>query len=68
MLMRLLAPLLVASTLALFGTGIALAELGQTEIRFAWAAGTSVVIVNVVGADLTAAEAQRVAALAGPSS
>jgi hypothetical protein len=48
MLMRLLAPLLVASTLALFGTGIALAELGQTEIRFAWAAGTSVVIVNVV--------------------
>lgn len=48
--------------------GIALTEVGQSEIRFAWVAGTSVVMVNVVGADLTVAEAQQVAALAGPAS
>lgn len=46
--------------------GVALAEAGQTEFRFAWAARTSVVMVNVVGADLTVAEAQRIASLAGP--
>jgi hypothetical protein len=40
---------------------------GMTRFQFAWAAGTRVVLVDVLGADLTAAEAQRVAALAGPS-
>jgi hypothetical protein len=39
---------------------------GQTELRFAWAARRSVVMVNVLGFDLTAADAQRIASLAGP--
>jgi hypothetical protein len=38
------------------------------EFRFAWASGTSVVMVNVLGVDLTAVEAQRNAGLAGPRS
>jgi hypothetical protein len=40
---------------------------GMKELRFAWASGTSVVIVNVIGADLAVGEAQRVALLAGPA-
>jgi hypothetical protein len=39
---------------------------GMNEFRFAWASGTSVVMVNVLGVDLTAGEAQRIAGLAGP--
>jgi hypothetical protein len=39
---------------------------GLTDFRFAWASGTSVVMVSVLGVDLTAREARRIAALAGP--
>jgi hypothetical protein len=40
---------------------------GLSRFQFAWAAGVHVVLVDVLGANLTVAEAQRVAALAGPS-
>lgn len=39
---------------------------GQTEVRFTWVARRSIVMVNVLGADLTVDEAQRIASLAGP--
>jgi hypothetical protein len=42
---------------------------GMTRFQFAWAAGPRVVLVSVLGGPLlTVREAQRVAALAGPSS
>lgn len=41
---------------------------GMTRFQFAWAAGPRVVLVDVLGRDLTVRQAQRVAALAGPSS
>jgi hypothetical protein len=39
---------------------------GSPEIRFFWASGRTVVIVDVIGAELTAAEAQQIALLAKP--
>ncbi|MGH3009491.1 MAG: hypothetical protein ACRDLM_08835 [Gaiellaceae bacterium] len=39
---------------------------GQGEFEFFWASGPTVVNVNVIGADLTIAEAQRIALLARP--
>jgi hypothetical protein len=39
---------------------------GQSELRFIWASGTSVVQVNVLGANLTVAQAQAVANRAQP--
>ncbi|HUZ16173.1 MAG TPA: hypothetical protein VMU72_08325 [Gaiellaceae bacterium] len=40
---------------------------GLDEYRFVWVGGTSVVEVNVLGSNLTAAEAQGIARLAGPA-
>lgn len=39
---------------------------GQVELRFIWVSGTSVVQVNVLGANLTVAQAQDVANRAQP--
>jgi len=39
---------------------------GMTDFQFAWASKSSVVRVSVLGADLAAVEAQRIASLAGP--
>ena len=44
-----------------------LANDGLNEFRFAWVSGTSMVEVNILGADLTVGEAQRVAHFAHPS-
>ncbi len=44
-----------------------LANDGLSEVRFAWVGGRSIVEVNILGADLTVGEAQRVAHLARPS-
>jgi hypothetical protein len=41
-------------------------RFGSPEIRFFWVSGPIVVIVDVIGADLTTAEAQQLALLARP--
>jgi hypothetical protein len=44
-----------------------LANDGLREFRFAWLSGTSVVDVNILGADMTPGQARHVALLARPS-